>query len=86
MNEILEKLKTRFDDRIVQPDELSRKAHDEIVRLLKEIENLRAERTEAAKALENALAGKPVRNADEIISKRDIEPVTDMISDIAFSR
>ena len=30
---ILERLKTRFDPRIVQPDELAREAHDEIDRL-----------------------------------------------------
>jgi hypothetical protein len=33
MADILAKLKTRFDPRIVQPDELARSAHDEIERL-----------------------------------------------------
>ena len=36
--DVLAKLKTRFDPAIVQPDELAREAHDEIVRL--RLENL----------------------------------------------
>jgi len=33
---LLERLQTRFDKRIVFPDELARDAHDEIVRLERE--------------------------------------------------
>lgn len=37
---ILERLKTRFDPRIVQPDELAREAHDEIDRLRAALQRL----------------------------------------------
>jgi hypothetical protein len=36
MTDILKRLETRFDPRIVQPDEMARDAHAEIVRLTKE--------------------------------------------------
>ncbi len=46
---ILERLKTRFDPRIVQPDELAREAHDEIERHSKnsDLQMERAIRAEA---------------------------------------
>lgn len=37
---LLEKLKTRFDPQIVQPDELAREAHDTIVALVKFIDTI----------------------------------------------
>ncbi|MFZ4534314.1 MAG: hypothetical protein ACOYOJ_21220 [Alsobacter sp.] len=40
---ILERLKTRFDPRIVQPDEMAREAHGEIERLRAALEQIAEE-------------------------------------------
>lgn len=41
MTDILKRLETRFDPRIVQPDEMARDAHAEIVRLRRVLDRVR---------------------------------------------
>ncbi len=48
---------------------------DRILRLLQEDGILKAERDEAAFALRAVLAGKPVRNADEIIARSEKDQI-----------